>query len=237
MDMMDLMQYKLPDFFYDVNLFSVTLRLLLAVVLGGIIGMERGANSHPAGFRTHILVCIGATLAMVTDQYICQNLSATADPARLGAQVITGVGFLGVGTIFATGKYKIRGLTTAAGLWASACLGLAVGIGFYSGAIIAGTLIFFSLAVLPKVEKKFYGSSRIINLYIEVENITNWKMCVKTLVKNNVNIIETQSYPSTTTKMDGLAFYVSIKIPKHANFDVIREELNDIEGLQLMEEL
>lgn len=237
MDMMSLMQYKLPYYFYDVNLFSVTVRLLMAVIIGGIIGLERGANSHPAGFRTHILVCIGATLAMLTDQYICQTLSATADPARLGAQVITGVGFLGVGTIFATGKYKIRGLTTAAGLWASACLGLALGIGFYSGAIIAGVLIFFSLAVLPRVEKRFYGNSRIINLYVEVENITSWKACVKLLVKNNVNIIETQSYPTTTTKMEGHAFYVSIKIPKDSNFDIIREELNNVEGLQLLEEL
>ena len=123
--------YHLPDFLYEINLLSVSLRLILALLFGGIIGLERGSNRHPAGFRTHILVCVGAALAMMTNQFILQQFD-TGDPARLGAQVITGVGFLGVGTILVTGRHKIKGLTTAAGLWASACLGLAIGIGFYS---------------------------------------------------------------------------------------------------------
>ena len=126
--------FTLPDIFYDLSIFSITFRLLTATLAGGIIGLERGANRHPAGFRTHILVCLGATLAMLTNQYIIEILGIPSDPARLGAQVITGVGFLGVGTIFVTGRSKIKGLTTAAGLWASASLGLAIGIGFYSGA-------------------------------------------------------------------------------------------------------
>lgn len=120
--------FTLPEYFYDINIISISTRLLLAVLFGGIIGLERGSNRHPAGFRTHILVCVGATLAMMTNQYITEFFDTT-DPARLGAQVITGVGFLGVGTILVTGKNRIKGLTTAAGLWASACLGLALGIG------------------------------------------------------------------------------------------------------------
>lgn len=229
--------FHLPYYFYDVNIFSVTLRLIMAVILGGIIGMERGANSHPAGFRTHILVCIGATLAMLTDQYICQTISMTADPARLGAQVITGVGFLGVGTIFATGKYKIRGLTTAAGLWASACLGLALGIGFYSGAIIGAVLIFFSLAILPKVEKRFYNRSRIINLYVEIESMENWREFILKLRDKGIGILETQPHSSTKTKLEGLAFYISVRMPKDLRFNDIREELNNTEGLTLLEEI
>ncbi|MFQ7474136.1 MAG: MgtC/SapB family protein, partial [Anaerovoracaceae bacterium] len=138
--------YNLPYFFYDINIFSISLRLILALILGGIIGLERGANRHPAGFRTHILVCVGAALAMMTNQFIVDNFGAS-DPARLGAQVITGVGFLGVGTILITGHSRIKGLTTAAGLWASACLGLAIGIGFYSGAIAAAIIIFVSLTL------------------------------------------------------------------------------------------
>ena len=138
--------YHLPDCFYEINLLSVSLRLILALLFGGIIGLERGSNRHPAGFRTHILVCVGAALAMMTNQFILQQFD-TGDPARLGAQVITGVGFLGVGTILVTGRHKIKGLTTAAGLWASACLGLAIGIGFYSGAIVAALIIFISLTM------------------------------------------------------------------------------------------
>ena len=155
----------LPDYFYDVNIFSVILRLFLAVLYGGIIGLERGASKHPPGFRTHILVCVGATLAMLTNQYICETgLYSPADPSRLGAQVITGVGFLGVGTILVTGGQKIKGLTTAAGLWASACIGLALGIGFYSGAIAAGILVFVSLRFL-----KHHGSLCGIGFPAEAE--------------------------------------------------------------------
>ena len=166
--------FALPDFFYDLNIFSVTLRTLLALIFGGIIGLERGSNRHPAGFRTHILVCVGAALAMMTNQFIVEEFG-TSDPARLGAQVITGVGFLGVGTILVTGRYKIKGLTTAAGLWASACLGLAIGIGFYSGAIIAAVIIFASLSLLPKVENYFYRRSRVLDLYIEVDTLEDFK--------------------------------------------------------------
>ena len=100
--------YHLPDFLYEINLLSVSLRLILALLFGGIIGLERGSNRHPAGFRTHILVCVGAALAMMTNQFILQQFD-TGDPARLGAQVITGVGFLGVGTILVTGRHKIQG--------------------------------------------------------------------------------------------------------------------------------
>ena len=143
---------SLPAFMYDLNVYSICIRLLLAILLGGIIGLERGASRHAAGFRTHILVCVGAALAMLTNQFIMISFDGSIDPARLGAQVITGVGFLGVGTILVTGSKKIKGLTTAAGLWASACLGLAAGIGFYDGAVLAGIAIFVSLAMEPLAE-------------------------------------------------------------------------------------
>ncbi|MCR5134523.1 MAG: MgtC/SapB family protein, partial [Clostridiales bacterium] len=109
------MNIVLPDVFYELNTFSIVLRLLLALVFGGLIGLERGAERHPAGFRTHILVCVGAALAMITNQYMVDIWPEQVDPSRIGAQVITGVGFLGAGTIILTGQNKIKGLTTAAG--------------------------------------------------------------------------------------------------------------------------
>ena len=214
--------FQLPDYLYEVNILSVTLRLVMAVIIGGIIGLERGTNSHPAGFRTHILVCVGATMAMLTDQYICQFLSATADPARLGAQVITGVGFLGVGTIFATGKRRIRGLTTAAGLWASACLGLAVGIGFYSGAVIGGIMIYVSLAVLPHVEKYFYGNTRHYNLYIEVSDVTMLRSFKAHLNELDISILETQVSASGPVVSKGVGFHLYIRLPKNLKYDSIK---------------
>ena len=114
------MVMHIPHIFQDLNMVSVAVRLLMALVFGGVIGLERGANRHPAGFRTHILVCVGSTLAMMTNVYVFDLWGSVTDPVRLGAQVITGVGFLGAGTILLTGRHRIRGLTTAAGLWASA---------------------------------------------------------------------------------------------------------------------
>nr|WP_315025079.1 MgtC/SapB family protein [uncultured Aminipila sp.] len=229
--------FQLPYYFYDVNIISVTIRLLLAVLFGGIIGLERGANNHPAGFRTHILVCVGATLAMLTDQYICQYLATNADPARLGAQVITGVGFLGVGTIFVTGKHKIKGLTTAAGLWASACLGLALGIGFYSGAVIAGILIFISLALLPKVENYFYHNARMINLYVEMDSLHNYRDFVSKIKNMGITVLETHVSSSGPVATNGMAFHITIKLPKALCFDEIRDMLYDFEGMLLLEEI
>ena len=123
----------------DFTLMAVTVRMLLAVVCGGIIGMERTLHRRPAGFRTHILVCLGAAMTTLTSQYLYLYLDYYTDMARLGAQVVAGIGFLGAGTIVIS-RQRVRGLTTAAGLWAAAIIGLAVGAGFYEGAILATIL-------------------------------------------------------------------------------------------------
>lgn len=134
---------------------SMILRLAAACVLGGIIGFEREHVHRPAGLRTHILVCVGSALVMVTSEFIYYRYSShvNVDPARLGAQVISGIGFLGAGTIIKEG-ISVKGLTTAASLWAVSCVGIAVGIGFYSGAIIATVIIFLILVVIKKTQGK-----------------------------------------------------------------------------------
>ncbi|MHB8065664.1 MAG: MgtC/SapB family protein, partial [Ruminiclostridium sp.] len=132
---------------------SMILRLIVACLLGGIIGFEREHVHRPAGFRTHILVCVGSALVMITSEYIYYQFSenVNVDPARLGAQVISGIGFLGAGTIIKEGV-NVKGLTTAASLWAISCIGIAVGIGFYSGALIATVIIFLTLIVIKKTQ-------------------------------------------------------------------------------------
>jgi putative Mg2+ transporter-C (MgtC) family protein len=151
----------------------IIVRLLVAGILGGIIGYEREHTNRPAGFRTHILVCVGSALVMVTSEYIFDRyrLSANIDPARLGAQVISGIGFLGAGTIIRDG-FNVRGLTTAASLWAVSCVGIAAGIGFYEGAIIATVLIFLTLIFLKKMELRFTGKNNCKTLFIESDNIS-----------------------------------------------------------------
>ena len=120
---------------HEVNLLSILVRILMALLMGGILGAERGLRNRPAGFMTYVLVCIGSTMIMLTNQYI-STLYAESDPSRMAAQVVSGIGFLGAGTIIVTRNDEVHGLTTAAGLWLTAGLGLAIGIGFYSGAII-----------------------------------------------------------------------------------------------------
>jgi len=140
---------------FSEEFFTLIISLLLAGVLGGAIGFERERNRVPAGFRTHVLVTIGAALVMAISKYIAaEGIYQSFDHQRLGAQVISGIGFLGAGTII---RYKasVKGLTTAAGLWACACVGLACGIGFYLGAILTTLIILITLIALKRIEKRF----------------------------------------------------------------------------------
>lgn len=147
-------------------------RLLLASILGGVIGYERESTHRPAGFRTHILVCIGAALVMVTSEFMFNRYRGLTniDPARLGAQVISGIGFLGAGTIIRQG-FNVKGLTTAASLWAVSCVGLAAGVGFYEGAIVTTILVYITLILLKKMEDHFARKNHYRTLFIKSGNI------------------------------------------------------------------
>ena len=150
---------------------EILVRLLLAGILGGIVGYEREHTHRPAGFRTHILVCVGAALVMITSEFIFEKykFASNVDPARLGAQVISGIGFLGAGTIIRDG-FNVKGLTTAASLWAVSCVGIATGIGFYAGAIMATVLIFITLIVLKKMELIFPKKLKYKTIFVESDN-------------------------------------------------------------------
>ena len=129
------------EYMQSFNLVTVTVRLVLAMIIGGVIGLERGKQGRAAGMRTHILVCIGAALTAMIGFYLYDVMDMATDPMRIAAQVISGIGFLGAGTIFIKGRFQITGLTTAAGLWADAVVGLCLGAGFFEAAIVATVLI------------------------------------------------------------------------------------------------
>ena len=172
----------------EVNTVSIILRLTLATLFAGIIGLERGKKKRPAGFRTHILVCIGATIIMITNQYIIDIMHMDSDPTRLGAQVISGIGFLGAGTIIVDRRNQVKGLTTAAGLWACACMGLAIGIGFYEGAIISCIFLFGVMTGLHKLDLYVQNNSKVINIYVECDNISNVTSFIKKLRAQGIRI-------------------------------------------------
>lgn len=135
------------------NFWSICFRIFLATLIGGCIGSERGRHGRAAGLRTHILVCLGSTMTVMVGIYSVQVLGLGGDPLRVSAQVVSGIGFLGAGTILTRGHFHITGLTTAAGLWTTACLGLAVGAGFYSGAIAAWLVMTLVITLFTRLER------------------------------------------------------------------------------------
>lgn len=173
----------------ELTILSVFLRFLLSTVCGAVIGFERSKHQHAAGLRTHIIVCIGATSVMLLSQYLSEYyVSYNADPARLGAQVISGIGFLGAGTIMITGHQRgqhVRGLTTAAGLWASACMGLVVGGGFYEAAIIMCAFLFAVIAVLNRIDEKYLKTSADIRIYVEYSSEIPFSVILNALRKEH----------------------------------------------------
>lgn len=169
----------------EMNVASVLLRLTVAMLFGGFIGLERERKRRPAGFRTYMLVCLGAALTMLLSQYesymvthawheTAMEIGLRTDVSRFGAQVINGIGFLGAGTIIVTGKQEVKGLTTAAGLWASACMGLAIGAGFYECVLLGFLLILLTNRLLPFVEDAIIESARNQTSMMESRRWTIW---------------------------------------------------------------
>lgn len=178
----------------DLNICSVAFRILLAVAFGGCVGMERGWHGRAAGLRTHILVCVGATMAALVGVFSIKYLNPNSDPLRTGAQVISGMGFLGAGTILVRDRTRVTGLTTAAGLWATASIGLAIGIGFYTAAFFAFLAIFITMTILIWVERMTRSKHSYL-CYIECSNsgfFQDFYRQVKPLV-SNIEIIPAKS--------------------------------------------
>lgn len=221
---------------YSINDSSIILRLLLAVILGGIIGFERGRAGRPAGLRTHILVCLGAVLAMMTNQYIFERFGVS-DPTRMAAQVISGIGFLGAGTILVTGRHQVKGLTTAAGLWATACMGLAIGIGFYKAAIAACIMITFATVILHRFDNFLVSKSKIMDLYVEFSNTIPFTIVLDTLKNLQVKIETIEIVKPTYGANAQIAAIMTIKLKqKKARVDVIAK-ICSLEGVDFAEEI
>ena len=157
----------------EFNIWTALIRLFLAFVLAGIVGYDREKKGHAAGLRTHILVCMGAALTTLTGLFCSETLGFTSDPMRIGAQVVSGIGFIGAGTIMVTRATHVRGLTTAAGLWSTAAIGLSLGAGFYEGAVVCTLLIAIVISRLKGLDRILNRKRRYYELYIEVKGTEN----------------------------------------------------------------
>lgn len=200
----------------ELTLLSVLLRILTAVVLGGAIGLERGMKNRPAGLRTYMLVCIGACIVMITNQYAVQ-VFGVGDPVRMAAQVVSGIGFLGAGTIIVTSRSRIKGLTTAAGLWASACVGLAVGIGFYEVALIGAVSIFAILTLLHIWDNFMRRNTRALELYVELEPNVSLGEFLQSARNAKLSVSNLQFERETNPNREALAFLATFKANKRSD--------------------
>lgn len=170
------------------NPYSTIFRLVLAATLGGIIGWERGRHGHVAGMRTHILVCIGSAMALLVGIFCSTHLEGNVDITRIGAQVISGIGFLGVGTILIRNHTQVTGVTTAAGLWVTAAIGLAVGAGFYGGAVTCTAIVALTMTILVHVERKKKQAFFSTWLYAELSRPERVVELQTTLQKMNFSV-------------------------------------------------
>ena len=222
--------------FREITYESIVVRILSAIIVGGLIGLERGMKNRPAGLRTYMLVCIGSCLIMLTNQYIYQYTGA-GDPMRLGAQVVSGVGFLGAGTIVVTKHNQIKGLTTAAGLWASAGVGLALGIGFYEAALTATIGIYTILTILQRWEHRVHKKNRVLEIYVELLNSVPLSELVQKLRDLDLNLEGIQFEPDGSPENSARGIVVSLKSKKKQDHFVLKDNIRKIEGVVYMEML
>jgi putative Mg2+ transporter-C (MgtC) family protein len=220
----------------EVTYLAVVLRIFTAVLFGGAIGLERGMKNRPAGLRTYMLVCVGSCLIMLTNQYLFQ-VSGAGDPMRLGAQVVSGIGFLGAGTIIVTKHNQIKGLTTAAGLWASAGVGLALGVGFYEAAAVAGFSVFAILTLLQRWDDKMKGTTKIIELYIELLESVPLGELIRELRAMNLDIESIEMEKDTQLEDDAKPLIVTLKTKKRGDHKLLIERIKKLDGIIHLEEL
>lgn len=216
---------------------AVWIRLIVAMIIGACVGLDREMKRKHAGTKTHILVCMGSALVMITSEYICQgNPDAKTDLTRMGAQVISGIGFLGAGTIMVTGRHQIKGLTTAAGLWTCACVGLTAGSGFIEGAAICAFLILFSQHFFTRVDTWLLTHGSVFDYYIEFQNKQGVSQFIDELHKLNVKIIHFELSKGKIPG-EGPAATMTLKIHNKRLRYSILNEFRESETIRYFEEL
>ena len=231
---------------YDNSFWVALFRLSVAAFCGGVIGLERGRKRRPAGFRTHMLVCLGATLSMLISQYLSMmvevswgemvSFTGNTDVSRLGAQVINGIGFLGAGTIIVTGQQAVKGMTTAAGLWASACMGLCIGAGFVEGALIGCLLISITIILLSRLERLLIARARNLNLFVEFAHVDDVGKIISTIKAQDIRIFDVEIHKNKGVGVNQSAVF-SVRLPKKMTHTTILTLLADVENVRSIEEL
>lgn len=231
---------RISELLYSFNEISIAIRLVLAAFCGGIIGIERERKRRAAGFRTHILICIGAAMTTLIGQFLLtlEPLNPEifkSDPLRIGAQVIAGMGFIGAGAIIVTRRRQVKGLTTAAGLWTTAIIGLAAGAGCYLEVVFCTFIILIAETLFGKVEYFLLSNSRVKNIYVDFEDKNQIYTINERFNKTGIKVIDAEINKSHKDSRISVIF--TIQFPKKYDHDEIIKEIASLESVRRVEEL
>jgi len=236
------------EYLRELNLTSMILRLVLAMLAGGILGIDRERRGRPAGFRTYMLVALGASITMILSQYLDLLLSTRwaqdaaeigikTDLSRLGAQVINGVGFLGAGTVIITSKHEVKGLTTAAGLWACACMGIAIGAGFYECLLFGVILMWLCMKVFPYIENYVMAKSKNMMVYVEMESMNDLGVIANNIKQNDMKVYDIETFRESKIHDTQAVAVLALGLPPKISHADVLAKLSTFEGILAVEEV
>lgn len=220
----------------EISLFEIVFRTLLSALLGGLIGFERGMKNKAAGLRTYLLVTLGASIIMMSNQYIYQVFKS-GDPVRMGAQVISGIGFLGAGSIIITAKQQIKGLTSAASLWASGAIGLAIGIGAYEIAVIGTISLYFIVEVVHRLDVIIDNRKKTYSIYLEISKTLEFEEFFKNMQKRSIEIKSIEYVQNGTAFPDSTAVVVNLSSHEYYSVDEVCGIFKSMDGIYYLEKL
>lgn len=227
---------QIINYLESFNQVSIIIRLVLATLFGGIIGIEREAKRHSAGFRTFTLVCLGSALATIVNLYLW-DITGNTDTARISAAVVSGVGFLGVGTIIVTSRNQVRGLTTAATLWATAALGIALGAGMLFASTISFVLIMLTIGVFSYFSRYISKHNRIITFYVEIEKEHELDLILDFVKSKNYRVLSMEKKKKKIAKNCDLSVTLEVDMQKNHDHDHFINDVSALDGILYVEEI
>ena len=232
--------YRISELFYGFNDVSIVARLVLAAFCGGLIGIEREKKRRAAGFRTHILTAMGAAMTTLVGQYLLTLGESGAenfvsDPLRLGAQVISGMGFIGAGAIIVTRRKQVKGLTTAAGLWTTAIIGLAAGAGCYLEVVFSTVMIILAEMLFSKAEYYLMSNPRIVNVYVDFVDKSEIYRINERINEQKIEILDAEI--TKGSEDEGISVIFTLKFPRKVSHDEILKEISLLESVRMVEAL
>jgi len=225
------------DSFREISMNTVLIRMAISVFCGGIIGIEREFKRRPAGFRTHILICLGAALTTMTSQYILAYTGYYTDVSRMGAQVIAGMGFIGAGCIVINPNNRVTGLTTAAGLWVSAIVGLAIGAGFYEAGLYTTAVILLAEVVFAKIEYKLIERTPEVSLYVECSEKKSIDRLLQVLREKKIKITNFATTHISESGKSNSCVIITMRTNKSYKAEELIQDISRNDGVVLIERM